>query len=65
MRRFLLQLGKYFETVISYGGDRRVICKGNICCRYFAGIEYVSIPALGIVRLNINYCPTCGRKLER
>ncbi len=67
MRRFLLQLGKYFETVISFGGDKRVIVAGNknVCCKYLEDIEYISFPSLGIIRLNFNYCPTCGKPLRK
>lgn len=67
MRRFLLKINKYLESIINYGGDKRVIVTGNknVCCKYLEDIEYISFPSLGIIRLNFNYCPTCGRKLER
>lgn len=67
MRKFLLQIGKYFETVISYGGDKKVIrtSKENLYCEQVKKFAFFTCPDLGIVRLNINYCFVCGRKLER
>jgi hypothetical protein len=67
MKNFLLQLGKYFETVISYGGDKPVIRTDDepLCCKHVKKMHYCTGPELGIVRLNINYCFVCGKKLER
>ncbi len=65
--RKLLERGKYFKTVISYGGDKRVIRLDDepLCCKNVKKFVFFTCPDLGIVRLNINYCFVCGKKLER
>lgn len=67
MRKFLLELGKYFKTVIHYGGDKAVIRLDDepLCCKHVKQFGYFVAPEYGIIRLNINYCFVCGKKLER
>jgi hypothetical protein len=37
----------------------------NLCCEYFGHLgEAVGFPAVGIIRVNLNYCPVCGRDLR-
>lgn len=67
MRRFLLKLNKYFETVISCGGDKPVICLNgeNACCKRLKLIDRLHIPEIGAYWIAVNYCFVCGKKLER
>jgi hypothetical protein len=52
--------------------DRRVIRQAqdspqgeNLCCKHVKKMLWFSYPAIGIIRLNINYCFVCGRPLMR
>lgn len=66
MRNFLLQLGKHFKTVISCGGDKRVIMLNNEkpCCKRFKLIDRLHVPEIGAYMLAVSFCPCCGKKLE-
>jgi hypothetical protein len=67
MRKFLLELGKYFKTVISYSSDKRVIMLNDEkpCCKRFKKLERLHVPAIGAYWLAVSYCPCCGKRLER
>jgi hypothetical protein len=39
--------------------------KKNLCCRYIGKAAWIALPVLGIVHMNINYCPLCGRPINR
>lgn len=39
--------------------------KKNLCCHFIGRLEWMVIPSLNIRRMNINYCPVCGRRIDR
>lgn len=36
----------------------------NLCCEYMGRSEYASFPLSGVIHVNFNYCPVCGRDLR-
>lgn len=37
----------------------------NLCCATIKKAGYLILPQLGIARMNLNFCPCCGKKIER
>jgi hypothetical protein len=37
----------------------------NLCCTHVKKLTYITFLQIGIVRLNVNYCFVCGRRLNR
>lgn len=54
MRAFLLML-------LSFMGKP----KKNLCCHYIGKAPWITILGLGIMHMNVNYCPVCGRRIDR
>jgi len=65
--KYLVEIGKHFKIVVSYCGEGRVIMRDseNLCCKRFKMIDRVHIPEIKSYWIAVNYCPVCGRKLER
>jgi len=45
--------------------EDRVWPNENLCCTYVKKLYYFAMLELGAIRLNVNYCFVCGRKLTR
>lgn len=39
--------------------------KENPCCERIKQADYIILSALGIARMNLNFCPCCGKRLIR
>lgn len=71
MRRILIKINGALERLFTWGtdfsSDKRVIRidKEKLCCKHVKQFGYFAAPEFGIVRLNINYCFVCGKKLRR
>lgn len=39
--------------------------EGNLCCERMKKADYLVLPSIGISHINLNFCPCCGKKIER
>ena len=66
MRPLLIQLNTALRSIINWWPDKRMAePRENLCCRRFKKMDFISCPAVGIVMLRVNYCPCCGKILQR
>lgn len=66
MKNVLIQINSMLKSALSYVFDKKIHRTDpaeNLCCKYLKQIGWMSMPQLGIVRLNMNYCMCCGRKI--
>ena len=41
------------------------LMRKNLCCERIKMADYLVLPSLGIAHINLNFCPCCGKKIER
>ena len=67
MKRFIVAINDALKLLCRISMDKNIpgASGENVCCQRLKMADHISIPSLGIIRLNINYCFVCGRKIKR
>ncbi len=62
----IYQINPAWKVVISTRSDIRLrALPENACCMWLRELAGLDIPDRGIYKLSLNFCPVCGRKIER
>jgi uncharacterized Fe-S cluster-containing MiaB family protein len=63
----LIQINPVKDIFVETRSDVRLPMKKdeNACCRAIKNVLAMQFPTYGIRWMNANYCPICGRKIER
>ena len=60
-----LNINPEYLNVISESDIRLQETEGNLCCERIKKAAYLVLPSIGIAHINLNFCPCCGKKIER
>lgn len=58
-------LSQIRESDINIPGRADPFTPENPCCERIKKADYLVLPSIGIARINLNFCPCCGKKIER
>jgi len=61
----LIQINPERLSVIRQSDIRLQETEDNLCCERMKKADYLVLPSIGVAHINLNFCPCCGKKIER